>query len=340
MTPSNRTKSNPDIVGLALLLAATIIACGENTQLIGTGEPLTSTPCDTCAEGARPSCDGKDVTSCRKRTDGTCGWARCAAAPEIDAGTAPPPPPPDAGGSCPAQVCAAINCQYGNKKDEKGCSTCECNAAPTCPSMVCPTIYCPYGNTKDDKGCTTCACNPPPVACNLLCVKGKHCELQKVECVRAPCDPVPTCVDDPMPTPDPCTTTSCPAGTICKSHPVTCVRAPCPPVAECIPQVHCGGFAGKPCPGSGSCHDDPTDSCDPANGGADCGGLCVCKQPAACPPDRVWDDSPAVCDCVKVPAGEACGSKTCGDGEFCCNKSCSVCAPTGGACDSKACVAP
>lgn len=37
----------------------------------------------------------------------------------------------------------------------------------------------------------------------------------------------------------------------------------------------CGGFAGIQCHDSAqSCVDDPTDSCDPANGGADCGGIC------------------------------------------------------------------
>jgi eight-cysteine-cluster-containing protein len=42
----------------------------------------------------------------------------------------------------------------------------------------------------------------------------------------------------------------------------------------------CGGFAGIPCPAGEICIDDPTDDCDPAAGGADCGGICV---PQACP---------------------------------------------------------
>lgn len=38
----------------------------------------------------------------------------------------------------------------------------------------------------------------------------------------------------------------------------------------------CGGFAGTPCDVKGQvCEDDPRDDCDPVNGGADCGGLCV-----------------------------------------------------------------
>jgi hypothetical protein len=38
----------------------------------------------------------------------------------------------------------------------------------------------------------------------------------------------------------------------------------------------CGGIAGIACPRRNQiCVDDPCDDCDPANGGADCGGLCV-----------------------------------------------------------------
>lgn len=39
--------------------------------------------------------------------------------------------------------------------------------------------------------------------------------------------------------------------------------------------IFCGGIAGFPCPDGMECTDDPTDSCDPNNGGADCGGICV-----------------------------------------------------------------
>ncbi|MCK6575460.1 BPTI/Kunitz-type proteinase inhibitor domain-containing protein, partial [Myxococcota bacterium] len=53
-----------------------------------------------------------------------------------------------------------------------------------------------------------------------------------------------------------------------------CAEVPPPP-----PQF-CGGFAGLPCPAGEICIDDPTDDCDPAAGGADCGGICV---PDGCP---------------------------------------------------------
>ena len=41
---------------------------------------------------------------------------------------------------------------------------------------------------------------------------------------------------------------------------------------------HCGGIAGIPCDAGFTCVDDPTDSCDPTKGGADCGGICVAPK--------------------------------------------------------------
>ncbi|GAB1313754.1 hypothetical protein MFIFM68171_03964 [Madurella fahalii] len=43
----------------------------------------------------------------------------------------------------------------------------------------------------------------------------------------------------------------------------------------CVTPVFCGGFAGIQCEDGKMCIDDPRDDCDPMNGGADCGGICV-----------------------------------------------------------------
>ena len=100
---------------------------------------------------------------------------------------------------------------------------------------------------------------------------------------------------------DPCATVRCKAGTHCEAEQVQCVRAPCPPIAACVPdaaKVHCGGIAAIKCPGGGMCADDPSDSCDPAHGGADCGGLCSCVQRVLCVRGASFDSSPAICACV------------------------------------------
>jgi hypothetical protein len=138
---------------------------------------------------------------------------------------------------------------------------------------------------------------------------------------------------------------------------------------RCEPKApFCGGIAGIPCPGAGTCIDDPSDDCDPKNGGADCGGLCVCKARLTCRPGTHFDSSPGVCACVPdlpnpcatvlcaagticrvqngnpvcvpAPGGGACGGNQCGPGQFCCNASCGTCAPIGGACLQIVCESP
>ncbi|UQA64057.1 hypothetical protein [Polyangium aurulentum] len=140
----------------------------------------------------------------------------------------------------------------------------------------------------------------------------------------------------------------------------------------------CGGFAGFPCPEGFNCEDDPRDACDPANGGADCGGVCVRTaggssevrerqpNPSACrrhDPTRSYASrNPSVCErldllceegtqpfvnacgcgCQKVPevVGQPCGANTCGAGLICCNASCGWCVPEGMACIQIACEQP
>jgi hypothetical protein len=143
---------------------------------------------------------------------------------------------------------------------------------------------------------------PAGGVCNLACVRGKHCELMPVTCVRAPCPAMPQCVDDAKP-------------------------------------PSCGGFAGKPCPGMGECVDDPSDTCDPKMGGADCIGICQCNKAATCVMGKQWTGTPDVCDCVAAGGGgPACGKTTCPLGEECCNASCGVCTPPGGVCTQQACL--
>lgn len=40
-------------------------------------------------------------------------------------------------------------------------------------------------------------------------------------------------------------------------------------------KIPCAGKTGATCPKGYVCVDDPSDSCDPAKGGKDCGGICV-----------------------------------------------------------------
>ena len=170
---------------------------------------------------------------------------------------------------------------------------------------------------------------------------------------------------------DACSKLICAPGTHCEMVEVQCVRAPCPPQPACVPDRSfgpmCGGIAGFRCPGAGTCVDDPRDSCDPAKGGADCGGLCRCDVMGLCLEGSRWDSSPEVCGCVpddqglcaavQCPTGTSCvadpkekgralcisdgtlrcGKATCPAGQVCCNPSCSICTPPDGACIQMAC---
>ncbi|HET9959815.1 MAG TPA: hypothetical protein VFQ61_35230 [Polyangiaceae bacterium] len=117
-----------------------------------------------------------------------------------------------------------------------------------------------------------------------------------------------------------CGSLECAPGEHCELQDVVCKRAPCDPVAQCVPDVEgpfCGGLAGIPCPGSGRCSDDPSDDCDPANGGADCGGVCTCLQTALCIQGLVFDSSPEVCQCVPDPNQDICSRVRCAAGTHC-----------------------
>ena len=97
--------------------------------------------------------------------------------------------------------------------------------------------------------------------------------------------------------PNLCAKVTCPTGNACD-----------PSTGQCLPgatPVRCGGITGAGCPGQGQCADDPSDSCDPKAGGADCGGLCKCVQNQACTKDATFDSSPSVCACV--PSKPVCG---------------------------------
>ena len=138
----------------------------------------------------------------------------------------------------------------------------------------------------------SCGVTTNPCAA-ILCLEGTECVVLETYPPQARCVPI-------TPQPGPCATIKCASGTHCEAQQVVCVRAPCPPIGRCVadqPPVRCGGFAGIRCPGAGICEDDPSDSCDPRRGGADCGGLCACRSIGDCQSGS-WDSNPAVCACA------------------------------------------
>jgi hypothetical protein len=180
-----------------------------------------------------------------------------------------------------------------------------------------------------------------PCASTASCAAGEHCTTEDGDCNRPPgCGPTDICPD------------------LCYG---VCAKDPAPPSGP-----FCAGIAGISCPGSGRCVDNPNDSCDPNNGGADCGGICFCVQNVLCIRGSHFDSDPAVCACVpdvkdpcaavRCPAGTQCvaqagiprcepapvqcGNKLCGAGQICCSPSCGICGNKGGLCPQIACVTP
>lgn len=82
------------------------------------------------------------------------------------------------------------------------------------------------------------------------------------------------------------------------------------------PGSFCGGIAGIQCPDGQVCVDDENDDCDPADGGADCGGVCVLEGEACAPVlcelfcafgfDVDPETGCEVCACAEQPAGAEC----------------------------------
>lgn len=106
----------------------------------------------------------------------------------------------------------------------------------------------------------------------------------------------------------------------------------------------CGGFANLPCGPGEECVDDPSDGCDPTKGNADCGGICVAKQPPPPPPPScagAWLDQNGTCRTpadgvypASCCAGQTtdCGPSKCGVGETCCNALSGICTKPGQVC--------
>jgi hypothetical protein len=160
----------------------------------------------------------------------------------------------------------------------------DCGGVCVCADAL---VLCKDGTVFDPapKVCACVAAEPPIDACaSARCAAGTHCEVE---------DGRATCTPD-----DPCVLVDCPPDRprceVADGEP-RCVAAQPSPVSA----PFCGGFGGFACPGAGSCVDNPDDECDPANGGADCGGLCVCGDALVlCKEGTVFDPVPEVCACV------------------------------------------
>lgn len=197
--------------------------------------------------------------------------------------------------------CAAVTCLAGDECVERdGRAECVPSAAS------CAAVLCLEGTVCEERD-GRAQCVPAENPCNLTdCASGLVCEVQGGEAV---CVPPPGSIT--------CASVLCIVGTVCEETPTG---------PQCLPSGDfCGGFAGIPCDAGEECIDDPTDDCDPQNGGADCGGVCIPAAPQQfcggiaafecpgagicvddtsddCDPDNGGADCGGVCECSGVLA--------------------------------------
>jgi hypothetical protein len=230
----------------------------------------------------------------------------------------------DCGGLC---VCNAMGlCIDGFVwNDSPEVCGCEPTGGGGGEGEACGNVTCPAGQTCCNESCGICV-EPGGVCTEQFCGDGDP----EPDPMGTPCGPA-ICTGDQE-----CCNESC---GICVEPGGFCTQQLCgDPDPNPDPAPFCGGFAGFPCPGAGECVDDPSDDCDPQNGGADCGGLCQCNVQGVCASPQVWNDSPEVCGCEASSGGEQCGNRTCPADQVCCNASCGICTPKGGACIQIACL--
>ncbi|EPS44792.1 hypothetical protein H072_1205 [Dactylellina haptotyla CBS 200.50] len=135
---------------------------------------------------------------------------------------------------------------------------------------------------------STTTTKPPTTTCRTICVDAvNECGIKYGGCYCAGGPPNYTKPPCPTTTAAPTSTSGpkkcgglqglqCAKGETCIDDP----KSPCGIAVDClgicIVEQFCGGFAGIQCKAKTDvCIDDPRDDCDPKNGGADCGGLCI-----------------------------------------------------------------
>ena len=288
--------------------AAVLCAVGSSCEVVD-GEGVC-----TPAEPSGPFCGGFAGIACP-------GSGSCVDAPGD--GCDPERGGADCGGVCECNIRAL--CIQGLVFDA---SPDVCACVPQEPEVdACATVRCAAGTecvVVDDRA----ECQPvaAPECAAVSCLEGTECvvvdgraECQPVlapECAALSCPEGNDCVvvdgvaECQPPEPNPCAAVLCPVDSTCE---VVDGAGVCTPPAP----PFCGGFAGFACNGSAQCVDDPSDDCDPENGGADCGGVCECNIRALCIQGFVFDSSPAVCECVPAPETNPCALVDCFPNQVC-----------------------
>jgi hypothetical protein len=163
-------------------------------------------------------------------------------------------------GKCCGSLVPVPDASYNDVTGECEASRCPCFVCTACGDGVC--------------GLAENQCNCPEDCLDSCVGEGQGFEDFNIE---------GKCCDGLVPVPEmtlntewlECEGTRCPCFvcTSCGDDLCGSGENPCNCPEDCAEK--CGGFAGLPCPDGKVCIDDPTDSCYPDAGGADCMGICV-----------------------------------------------------------------
>ncbi|MGA9520894.1 MAG: Kazal-type serine protease inhibitor domain-containing protein [Myxococcaceae bacterium] len=197
-------------------------------------------------------------------------------------------------GSSEPITCANVRCGYGTQciMQEVQCKKAPCNDVPSCVEpRFCPQHYQPvcgsngvtYGNACQASAAGRiswtegeCAPTAPADCAAVSCLEGTQCIMQEVHCIQAPCNDVPSCVEQRFcpqhyqpvcgsngvtygnacqasaagriswtegecaPTaPTDCSAVLCAPDTFCVMQEVHCITAPCNEVPVCKAPMAC-----------------------------------------------------------------------------------------------------
>jgi ZU5 domain-containing protein len=304
--------------------------------------PALGLPNWICEDGST----GGPTGNCIRRDDGSCGWevnwcpAACQAS---DCG-----PAPALGLICPDGTTASAVCT--RLRDG------QCGWDLHCGDCTTPTPG-TAGSSSGSNGGTTCSdpnmCSTPPAGGSggtgsggtgsgsagggsgggTVCdTDGNCCDPTRDANCAPSCDPNSGQTCPPPPPPPVChanctdSTRACPPGTECN-----------PMTGDCTPNAQpCGATT---CGQGEYCCNASCGICAPLGGACTQQDCSACRSsdpsvpPSACPPGTMCDPNTGGC----IGGGEQCGPNTCASGEYCCNASCGICAPMGGACLQLAC---
>jgi hypothetical protein len=278
--------------------------------------PVLRVPCPVCPDGTdacpRASCsNGRcslTVPACpapeRCSTDADCLPGQlCVIAP--NGGCDPATGADDCGGMCvpdgaprPCGGIAGDTCPEGFSCVDAPNDDCDPNqGGADCPGVCEPAPPPACHADEECAGSQTCrACPDGSFSCAQAECRDGKCVATSADCTEpAPCSADADCAAIQAPC------GPCPDGTFSCPH-AECRAGMCIVAFNgCRDIGFCGGIAGFPCPPGLTCIDDPGDDCDPNQGGADCGGICVREQkPLPCA--RFSGEScPEGYECVDVP---------------------------------------